>query len=86
MQKRSSVLYQKKLNVQKESTQARRNEKNSRGLGVYQKMLANLVSWLRRLLNWNCLKYPEIIDRVEVGNGNSQHKQMFVKHLCRVSS
>ena len=44
MQKRSSVLYQKKLNVQKESTQARRNEKNSGGLGVYQKMLVNLVS------------------------------------------
>ena len=24
-------------------------------LGVYQKMLANLVSWLRTSFNWNCL-------------------------------
>ena len=44
------------------------------GLGVYQKLLANLVGWLRRLLTWNCLKCPEIINRLEVGNVNSQHK------------
>ena len=55
--------------------QARRNKKNSGGgLGVYQKLLANLVGWLRRLLTWNCLKCPEIINRLEVGNVNSQHK------------
>ena len=32
------------------------------------------------------LKCPEILKRVEGGNANSQHKQIFVKHLCRVSS
>ena len=29
---------------------------------------------------------PEKCNRVEVGNGNFQHKYMFVKYLCRVSS
>ena len=40
-------------------SQARRNEKNSGGgarvLGVYQRILANLVSWIRRLFNWSRL-------------------------------
>ena len=31
---------------------------------VYQKMLANLVGWLRRSFNWNRLKCPEILDKV----------------------
>ena len=43
-------------------------------LGVYQKMLANLVSWLRRPFSWNRLKCPETLNRVEVGNADSQHK------------
>ena len=47
-------------------------KKNSGGLGVYQKMLANLVSWLWRSFNWNRLKCPEILNRVEVGSVNSQ--------------
>ena len=32
------------------------------------------------------LKCPEILKRVEAGNTNFQHKQIFVKYLCRVSS
>ena len=40
------------------------------GLGVYQKMLVNLVSWLRALLNWNRLKCPVILNWVEVGYQN----------------
>ena len=28
-------------------------------LGVYQKMLANLLNWLKISLNWNSLKCPE---------------------------
>ena len=43
-------------------------------LGVYQKMSANLVSWLSRSFHGNILKCPEILNRVEVGNANSQHK------------
>ena len=35
--------------------QARRNEKILGGLGVYQKMLANLANRLRRSFNWNRL-------------------------------
>ena len=44
------------------------------GLDIYQKMLANWVSCLRRSFNWSRLKCPEIINRVEVGNVNFQHK------------
>ena len=44
------------------------------GLGVYQKKLAKLDSWLIRSFNWNGLKCPEIVNRVEAGNANSQHK------------
>ena len=44
------------------------------GLPVYQKMLANLVSWLRRSFNRNRLKCPEMLNRLEVGNSNSQNK------------
>ena len=44
------------------------------GLGVYQKMLGKLVSWLRRLLSLNRLKCPEIPNRVVLGSANSQHK------------
>ena len=54
--------------------QGYRNERNLGGLEVYQKMLANLIGWLRKLLDWNRLKCPEIINRAEVGNVNSQHK------------
>ena len=66
--------------------QACRNEKNSGGLGVYKKILANLVSRLRRSFNWNCLKCPELLNRLEVSNANSQHKWIFVKYLWKVSS
>ena len=38
---------------------------------VYQKILANLVSSIRRSFNWNPLKCPEIFNRVAVGNANS---------------
>ena len=48
------------------------------GVGAYQKALAKLVSWLRRLFNLNCLKRPEILYRVVLGNANSQHKEIFV--------
>ena len=41
---------------------------------VYQKMLANLISWRKKSFNWNRLKCPEILNRIEVGNANSQQK------------
>ena len=56
---------------------AHRNQKRkkiSAGLGVYQKLLAKLVSWLRRLFSWNRLKCPELLNRVEVCNTNFQYK------------
>ena len=56
---------------------AHRNQKRkkiSEGLGVYQKLLAKLVSWLRRLFSWNRLKCPELLNRVEVCNTNFQYK------------
>ena len=53
-------------------------KKNLEGLGVHQKKLADLFSWLRRPFNWNSLKCPEIVNSVEVGNANSQHKYIFV--------
>ena len=31
----------------------------------------NMVSWLRRLFNWNRFKRSEILNKVEVGNANS---------------
>ena len=66
----------KKYSLYNYSVQARRNENNSGGkvLEVYQKMSANLVSWLSRSFHGNILKCPEILNRVEVGNANSQHK------------
>ena len=54
-------------------------KRNLGGLEVYQKMLAKLDSWLKRSFNWNCLKCPEILNRVEMGNENFQHKKIFVK-------
>lgn len=50
------------------------------GLAVYQKVLAALVGWLRRQFSWSCLKCPEIIENVEMGNVNSQHKDIFVNY------
>ena len=47
-------------------------------LGVYQKMLAKFVSWLRGLLSLNRLKSPEILNRVVLGNADSQGKSIFV--------
>ena len=44
------------------------------GLGVYRKKLVKLVSLLRRLFNWNRLKSPEILNKVEVVNANSRHR------------
>ena len=49
-------------------------------------MLANLGSWVERSFNWNRLKCPEILNGVEVGNANSQHKKILLKYLCRVNS
>ena len=69
-----------KNNVKYENntTQACRNEKKSEGGGggleAYQKKLVKLVSWLRRSFSWNRLKCPELLNKVEVGNANSQHK------------
>ena len=59
----------------------RRNEKDSGGLRVYQKILARLVSWLKRSCNWNRLKCPETLNRVVLGNANSQYKYIFVKYV-----
>ena len=42
--------------------------------GSFQKMLVKLVSWLRGLFNLSRLKSPEILNRVVMGNANSQHK------------
>ena len=47
-----------------------RNEKNHEGLGFYQIMSVNKVSWLRIWFNWNNLKCPEILNRVKMGNTN----------------
>ena len=58
--------------------QAHSKEKNSGEAGVYKKMLAHLVSWLGKLFNLNRLKCPGIINRVEVGNANSQHKYRYL--------
>ena len=45
------------------------------GLGVYQIMLAKLVSWKEDCsIEIVYLKWPEIINMVEVGNANSQHR------------
>ena len=49
-------------------------KKNYVGAGVYQKMLTKLESWLRRSFNWNCLKCPELLNKVVLDNANSQHK------------
>ena len=46
------------------------------GLGVYQKCWS---------FNRNRLKFPENLKRVVMGRADSQHKQIFVKYLCRVS-
>ena len=48
------------------------NKKNYHNRPVEMKKV--LVSWLRRLFNWNCLKCPEMLDGVVPGNANSQHK------------
>ena len=56
--------------------QACRNEKNSEG-GCWKFikiMLTNLVSWLGGWFNWNRLKCPEILNRVEGSNANFRHK------------
>ena len=47
--------------------------------GSLSKIVANLVSWLRRLFNWNRLKCSEIFNSVEVDNADSQHKQILIK-------
>ena len=49
------------------------------GAGSLSKIVANLVSWLRRLFNWNRLKCSEIFNSVEVDNADSQHKQILIK-------
>ena len=49
------------------------------GAGSLSKIVANLVSWLRRLFNWNRLKCFEIFNSVEVDNADSQHKQILIK-------
>ena len=43
-------------------------------MGVYQKMLANLVSWLRISVNLNRLKCPKLLGKLEVGNPSFKHK------------
>ena len=50
-------------------------------LGFCKNFLTNFVSWLGRWFNWNRLKCQEILC-----NANSQHDQLFVKYLSRVSS
>ena len=45
-------------------------KKSLGGLGVYQKMLAKLISWIRRSFNWNRLKCPELLIMVVLGNAN----------------
>ena len=49
------------------------------GAGSLSKIVANLISWLRRLFNWNRLKCSEIFNSVEVDNADSQHKQILIK-------
>ena len=50
-------------------------------LRVYQKMLANLVSWLTRLLNWNRLKCLEIIN---ISNINRYLLSIYVESVLKV--